>query len=745
MGIILLGAAIAALALAVAVVAQRRFELASQSRQLTSLAEAKAVGSHSARLQYPHIDLSRCIGCDACVRACPEDGVLGMIHGQASVIFGARCVGHGRCATACPVGAISLTLANIEARRDLPALSEHFEVLGSPGLYLAGEVTGYALIRTAILHGTAIIDRIVDQTKAGSRPLSPMPAGRPEDFLDVVIIGAGPAGIAATLRAKQRGLRYCTLEQEQLGGTVSKYPRRKLVMTQPVTLPLHGSLRKTTYTKEELVELWHGIARQHQLAIETGVQFTGLTRVDGGYQIATSGPTFRANNVCVAIGRRGTPVKLGVPGEELSKVAYGLVDAQSFRHRRILVVGGGDSAIEAALGLAEQPGNQVTLSYRRSAFSRLKARNDSALKKALLEQRLCCLLPSQVVAISNESVLLSVQDGEEMKSVELPNDDVFILAGGTPPYQLLETCGVSFDPQDRPAPPPLVDQGVGLLAALLVALFFATALLGWAWWFRSYYQAAPAARVFSAWHALLRPSGSVGMACGIAAVVLMLANLLYLARRSLLGSWLPGPLSAWMTAHVGTGILSLLLVLLHAGLAPKNTLGGHALAAMAVLIATGAIGRYFYSIVPRAANGKELELAEIDAIIAADLAKWDAVAGNFSQRVLEQIQQLTSFRWEHRGLVARLRGLLHSRQTARERLRELHKEGLDAGLSTSQLDQITALAARAYKAAVGSAYFEDLRAVLNSWRYLHRWIALLLVGLTIAHIALAIRYFMPRL
>jgi hypothetical protein len=322
---------------------------------------------------------------------------------------------------------------------------------------------------------------------------------------------------------------------------------------------------------------------------------------------------------------------------------------------------------------------------------------------------------------------------------------VFILAGGTPPFQLLETCGVSFDPKDRPAPPPLVDQGVGLLAALLVALLGATARFGWAWWFRSYYQSAPSARVFSAWHARLRPMGSIGLACGVVAVLLMLANLAYLLRRSILGARIPGQLSQWMTAHVGTGIFALLLVLMHAGFAPKNTLGGHALVAMAVLVATGAVGRYFYSFVPRAANGKELELAEIDAIIAADLAKWDAVGGPFQHRVREQIQQLTAFRWEHRGIVPRLQGLLRSRQQARERLRELRREGLEAGLSESQIDQIAALAERAYKAAAGSTYFEDLRAVLNSWRYMHRWIALLLVGLVIAHIALAIRYSTPRL
>jgi heterodisulfide reductase subunit A-like polyferredoxin len=247
-------------------------------------AEAKERGSHAAQLQYPFVDLSACIGCGTCIAACPEDGVLGLVHGQAAVVHGARCVGHGLCADECPVGAITLTLADVSTRRDLPAVSEKFEAKGTPGLFLAGEVTGQALVRTAIAHGTAVANevaarvaahrpspapvaprRVLQTAGGGGAELEARPRPARDDVLDLCIVGAGPSGLACSLAAKQHGLRFVTLEQEdEIGGTVAKYPRRKLVMTQPVDLPLHGRLAKTTYQKEELIELWQSVAAAHR-------------------------------------------------------------------------------------------------------------------------------------------------------------------------------------------------------------------------------------------------------------------------------------------------------------------------------------------------------------------------------------------------------------------------------------------------------------------------------------------------
>ncbi|MFN0008658.1 MAG: NAD(P)-binding domain-containing protein [Planctomycetota bacterium] len=730
MGFTLLGAVVLVLAAAVLLLLQRRAEVARLSMDLDEREQAIARGSHRARLQHPHVDLSSCMGCGACVRACPEDGVLELIHGQAMVVHGARCVGHGLCAEACPVGAISITLGDLTERRDIPVLTEHFESTRARGVFLAGEVTGYALIRTAIAQGTAVADEVArrvqeDRTRGGS------------GVLDLVVVGAGPAGIACSLQSKLHGLSFAALEQAELGGTVSKYPRRKLVMTQPVSLPLHGTLSRTTYEKEELVALWHDVAAKHDLPIRTGVEFQGLDRTpDGTFLVDTNLGRFEARNVCLALGRRGTPRRLGVAGEELSKVVYSLIDAQSYSGRRILVVGGGDSAVEAALGLAEQSGNVVHLSYRKGAFTRLKSRNEARLERALAEGRVIPVLSSEVTLIEEGFVHLR-QDGQE---ILLPNDEVFVMAGGIPPFQLLESAGISFDPSERPAATQLVDRGTGLVLALSVALLLAVAAAAWVYAFRSYYGLDPADRHDSPWHALLRPAGTVGLACGIGALVLIATNLAYLARRSRWFGWVPGSLRSWMTAHVATGIGSLLLVLVHSAMISRNTVGGHALAALAILLVTGAVGRYLYAFVPRAANGRELELDEVRANLTTLSSQWDRISPELAELVQVEVRRLTSeSRWQS-SLPRRIAALLTSQHRLRATLARLRREARRAGAAKDQVEALAALAERAQRAALAASHFEDLRALLASWRYLHRWVALAMVLLAAVHVRVALRF-----
>lgn len=739
MGWLLLPALVATLALANLAVLLRRAELAKMSERLNDLAEAKLKGGHRARLQYPHIDLSRCIGCGTCVEACPEDGVLDLIHGQAAVIHGARCVGHGLCAKTCPVGAIDLTLGDLQERKDIPALTSQFESPQVPGLFLAGELTGYALIRTAISHGAAVVDEVASRLRSEGAPAPGGPAS--EDLLDLCIVGAGPAGLAASLQAKAKGLHFVTLDRESLGGAVSKYPRRKLVMTQPATLPLHGTLKRANYSKEELMELWSGLAKKYELPIGTGQEFVGVEKNgDREFVVKTRGGQYRSRFVCLALGRRGAPIKLDVPGEDLPHVAYSLIDAQSYRGRKILVVGGGDSAIEAALGLAEQPGNSVTLSYRKAAFFRLKARNDANLRKATEAGRLAVLFESELREISSGSVRLAIREhGQPPVERVLDADDVFILAGGVPPFKLLEECGVSFDPRDRPALPPLADRGTGLVKALSVALALSIVALAWAWLFREYYWSAQAVRPLSRWHDRLRPASPLGLGCGVAATLLIGVNLCYLVRRNWL-RWIPGSLSAWMTSHVVTGILSLLLVLIHASMSPRNTLGGHAFATLGALVATGAVGRYFYSFVPRAANGQELAMDELNARIAAESAEWDRFGRGFGDRTREEIHTLVAAgKWKH-GFFERLAAILRTQSAIRETCHRLRRQGHERGLSGDQIERLLTLAKNAYRTALVSGHYEDLRGLLTSWRYLHRWVALLMVLLAAAHVAVAMRY-----
>ncbi|MFQ5504325.1 MAG: NAD(P)-binding domain-containing protein [Planctomycetota bacterium] len=737
---------ICALLGAVLLLQRRRMELVGK---LSELDEAKLLGSYKAKLQYPQVDLSLCIGCGTCIQACPEDGVLRLIHGQAVVVHGSRCVGHGVCAKECPLDAIEVTLGDLSARSDIPALTDKLESVTNPGLFLAGEVTGAARVRNAIVVGTSVAAEIAERCRetvtADSRVLvrqgGPGPdGGRGARVHDLCVVGAGPAGLACSLEAKRLGIDLVTLEQEeQIGGTVGKYPKRKLVMTQPVHLPLHGKLKRTTYLKEELMDIWQTIARQHELPVRLGETFIGLERSeDGSFEVKTRTGAYRARHVCLALGRRGSPRKLGVDGEDLPKVAYSLVDAEAYQGRNILVVGGGDSAIEAACSLADQPGNRVTLSYRKEAFFRIKKGNQDRFAQAVKDQKLDAIFQSTVSSIQADRVKLRLggNNGSPPEEKELPNDEVFVFAGGIPPFKLLKDSGVSFD--HDPAP-PFSEEGPGLRNALLVALVLALAMLGWRL-AMPYYGLEPDERPHSAAHDLLRPSGIIGILLGAGACFFVLVNFSYLIRRSRFGNRIPGSLQMWMTSHIVTGILAMLLALAHAAMSPRNTVGGHAFGGLVLLVITGGIGRYFYVFVPHATNGTELKLDDLQARFAAISSEWDQGKCGFSDRVRREMDDLVrSGRWRG-SFFRRVSALLSSQRRLRRALARMRELGRAEELPKRQLKRILGLARRAHRTALMAEYYEDLRCLLASWRFFHRWIGWLVLLLIVIHVWVACRF-----
>lgn len=384
-------------------------------------------GIHEPVSLHPVFDPRRCVGSGACVAACPERAI-GIIQGQAKLVDPTRCIGHGACENACPHSAISLVFGTEKRGVDIPQVDRNFQT-NVAGIYIAGELGGMGLIHNASEQAKQAIEHIASHAK-------------PSLDYNVVIVGAGPAGIAASLAAKAKGLRYLTLEQEvAFGGSIRHYPRHKIVLLNDLKLPLVGTLKFGKTTKEHLVETLEVVVARQHLNIHYGETVESIMRHADGHRITTNKSSYRAQCVLLALGRRGSPLKLGVPGEDRTKVTYRLLDAEQYQGQHVLVVGGGDSAVEAALQLAQQPKAVVTLSYRGEAFSRVKPENRRKLELAKDGKQLRILLGSTVKQIDENTVLIEDTQGAEV----IPNDAVIVCAGGVLPTALLKQAGIHVD------------------------------------------------------------------------------------------------------------------------------------------------------------------------------------------------------------------------------------------------------------------------------------------------------------
>jgi len=378
---------------------------------------------------HPEIDPTQCIGCGACVSACPEGDILGLIDGKAQLVEPSDCIGHGACRAACPSDAIRLVFGTERRGVDIPHVGPDFQT-NVPGVFIAGELGGMGLIRNAIEQGRQAIDSV--RALGGSRP---------SNIYDVVIIGGGPAGFSASLAALEHRLRFVTIEQETFGGTVAHFPRGKLVMTAPAKLPLVGTVKFREVSKEKLLGFWHDAARRTGLRINYGERAESVLRNGSALEVRTTRACYPTRAVLLAIGRRGTPRRLGVPGEELPKVVYRLADPAQYRGKHVLVVGGGDSALEAAASIAEEPRTIVTLSHRSEAFSRAKLKNRERVAAAHERGRLRVLMPSEVKRIGTEAVELT-HNGQQ---TAIRNDSVIICAGGILPTAFLQSIGIEVE------------------------------------------------------------------------------------------------------------------------------------------------------------------------------------------------------------------------------------------------------------------------------------------------------------
>lgn len=389
-------------------------------------------GLHEPVSLHPVVDSALCIGSGGCVEACPES-VLAVINGQAVAVAPARCVGHGLCERVCPMGAIRLVFGTATRGIELPRIKENFET-NVPGIYIIGELGGMGLVRNAFEQGRQCVAGIAKEITRDRQSC---------DLLDVLVVGCGPAGLSAALYLQQAGLSFAVLEKEpDVGGAVRHYPRRKLVMTYSLDIPGYGRIGSNEISKERLVGIWSDIAQKSELPIVTSSVVERIERGATGFHVRTANALYSARRVILAIGRRGVPRRLGVPGEDGGNVYYGLAEPDSFAGRRIVVVGGGDSAVEAALMLAEQPGTRVRLSYRRPQLARVKPVNLKHLEEAVGSGKVQPLWSSSIRAIGPHSITYT---DASTANHDIENDDVFAFIGGELPTKFLQETGIALD------------------------------------------------------------------------------------------------------------------------------------------------------------------------------------------------------------------------------------------------------------------------------------------------------------
>jgi thioredoxin reductase/Pyruvate/2-oxoacid:ferredoxin oxidoreductase delta subunit len=404
----------------------RRQKRASKSVE-EKIEKAKQEGLFEPVSLHPVVDPNSCIGSGACIAACPEKDILGIRNGKATTINASHCIGHGACFHACPTQAITLVIGTEKRGVELPHVNQEFET-NVPGLYIAGELGGMGLIKNAVVQGKQAVENLAKGFK------------KDHSFAyDLIIVGAGPAGISASLTAKKHNMKFLLLEQDTLGGTVFTFPRSKIVMTSAMDLPLYGKVKLFETSKTELLDLWKDVLKKNEIYVKENSKVDSITAVNRHFEVNTlSGEKYDAKYVLLTIGRRGTPRKLGVPGENLEKVAYRLLEPEDIKGKNIVVVGGGDSAIESALLLADQ--NKVILSYRGESFSRLKPKNSNKISEAASDGLVDVRLNTNLAEITKDEVIFTPDSQGETLSVK--NDLVYIFAGGELPTQFLEKAGI---------------------------------------------------------------------------------------------------------------------------------------------------------------------------------------------------------------------------------------------------------------------------------------------------------------
>ncbi|HEU4383849.1 MAG TPA: NAD(P)-binding domain-containing protein [Anaeromyxobacteraceae bacterium] len=702
-----------------------------QKRDQVAYARNVEAGLHLPASLHPVIDPDICIGSLSCLKACPEGDILGIVDGAARLVHANHCIGHGRCAAACPVHAIQLVLGTATRGVDLPEVDSHFES-SRPGVHVIGELAGMGLIRNAVEQAAQCATYIADS-------LARQPS-RGGEVADAVVIGSGPAGVGCALGLRARGLWVRLVDRSKLGGSLAHYPRHGLVMNGSLQLPGSGKLRQQRVSKQELLAYLEKSLATVGQRVEEGVVVTGLGGQDGAFVLETSTGTIAARKVVLATGRRGAPRKLAVPGEDLPKVTYSLVDPEQYAGARVIVVGGGDVAVEAACSLAEVGCAAVALSYRGRELTRCRPANALRAVELAGKGRLELLFSSEVKEIEERSLTLQ----RESQLLVIANDYVIVCIGGELPLEFLQKLGVRvkrhFGEEASAASAPkrqswtlTAEQAerrrwhrrMAVACGALLLFLAALGLLG-----SSYYLLRGSQRLQSPLHPWLKPASSLGLTIGIAASALMLTNFLYALRKRWARMAGLGNLSTWLDVHVVVGILSPLVIAFHAAFQSNNLAASTTYVSLGVVVATGLVGRYLYSLIPgskgmpdllaRVERGKlALEPVVEDPATPAmvrslyDRASSPSPRSPFAIQLARSAIEKSTFRLRLM-IVLWLLVPPERRHPLREGLLELMRLRSEIGL------------------------FGAIHRLMRAWRGLHVSLAVLLVVTLLAHIALSV-------
>ena len=702
-------------------------------RARATLEEAVRTELHVPPSLHPVIDPDVCIGSGSCIQACPEGQILGLVDGAAKLINASSCIGHGRCAAECPVSAIKLVFGSAERGVDLPEIDGSFET-SRPGVYIVGELGGMGLIKNALTQGLQVAGRL--QAALGSA------ARRGGELVDLAIVGAGPAGIAAAVGARAAGLSYALLEQETVGGAIAHYPRQKLVMTEAVNLPFHGKFGRPFMAKEDLLAALERVITDAGIEVHEKARVLSVDGQVGDFLVTSSRGVLRARRVVLAIGRRGAPRPLGVPGEHLPKVTYRLVDPTQYQGKRVLVVGGGDSALEAAAMLAEQTSAEIAIVHRGPQFARGRALNRQKMESLRASGRVRAFMSAEVAAVEPDAVQVTIGG----KTSRLANDFVIACLGGEVPGQFLKSVGVDIRHHrgDRAMANPTFageerapeDERLAAttLALVGVAILVFLAVAG-----GRYYLLPDFLRYRSPLHDLMKPSGSWGHGIGILATCVMLLNFVYPIRKR--ARWLKrrGSIAPWLRFHVFVGTLTPPVILFHSAFRWGNPLATATYVSLVIVVVTGLVGRFIYGLFRvDAEDGKRAaalrahlrpmlaalaSLPNIEATPqrAAALARLSALAeapGRLPGSLGALLLRMPGEAWVLRRAIGRLEGWFVDRRAFpafRAQLLDLRRRD------------------------VKLHFHQGWKRLMHGWRIFHVALSVVLLGLIGAHIWISLR------